>query len=97
MSPRSREEITINNQWYVQEKLAKYQHADLLQEASRARLAKLAKGDSRQEPILIRAFSWLGKLATAAEKSLTAKRHTLTTKDRSYLDHPDPFKDCVTC
>jgi len=87
----------MSSQWHVLEKLANYHHADLLREASRARLAKLAEGDSLQDPLLTRVFSWLGKQATAAEKSWTAKSHTLTTKGRSYLDHPDPFKDCVTC
>jgi hypothetical protein len=55
----------MNNNWYLQERLANYQQAELLQEAARARMVKLARGDSRPDGVLLRLFNWLGKIARA--------------------------------
>ena len=52
----------MNDKWYFQEKLAYQQHAELLKEAERARLAKSVEDDSRRDSVLHRLINWLGKL-----------------------------------
>jgi hypothetical protein len=75
--------------WYFDEKLSKLHHASMLHEAREERRAREARSDTVGSPALSRWFRWLGELA--------GKGKTLAAQELSYLENPDPFRDCVTC
>jgi hypothetical protein len=85
---RNRKETTMSG-WYFDEKLSNLHHADLVREANNERRAKEARAEAVSSPILPRLFSWLGEQAS--------KNKTLASQKLSYLDNPDPFRNCVTC
>ena len=87
-------------QWFYLERLTKDRHAELLREAENWRRAKEARGDAASSPSLPRLFSWLGELASALQlqsERWAGKSKSLASQEHSYLDNPDPLKDCVTC
>ena len=86
--------------WFYQERITEDRHAELLREAENWRRAKEARGDAASSPSLPRLFSWLGELASALQlqsERWAGKSKSLASQEHSYLDNPDPLKDCVTC
>jgi hypothetical protein len=55
----------MDSHWHLEERLAKSQHAELIQEAERERLGRLAQVASRRESVLSRLFNWLHQRASA--------------------------------
>ncbi len=86
--------------WYIDEKLAFDHHADLLRIANEERRARKAQGGGESLPLLPRLFKWMGRLADGLRGqagSWAGRTTSLASQKHSYLDHPDPSRDCVTC
>jgi hypothetical protein len=86
--------------WYYQDRLLSDRPGDLRLEAQNERRAKEARGDAVSSSVLPRLFSWLnGKVGALRlqSESLTGRGRSLASQRHSYLDNPDPFRDCTTC
>jgi hypothetical protein len=86
--------------WYYQDRLLNDRYGELLREAQHERRAREARGDEANSPTLPRLFNWLEEQAGAVRQRAarwTGRRKSLASQTRSYLDNPDPFKDCETC
>jgi hypothetical protein len=86
--------------WYLSEKLAHAHYADMLHSAENERRASEAREGQISSPHLPRLFSWMGQQASALRQqsvSRVAKYRSLASQKHSYLDNPDPFKNCLTC
>ncbi len=86
--------------WYIDEKLAFDHHADLIRIARDERRAREAQGDGERLPLLARLFKWIGRLTDLARQQMeswTGKTRSLASQKHSYLENPDPFRECVTC
>ena len=86
--------------WYYQDRLVNDRPAELLREAENWRRAKEARGDTGRSPILPRLFNWLGEQARTLQlrpERWAGKSKSFASQKHSYLDNPDPSKDCVTC
>ena len=97
---RKRQVIKMPLPWYYQERLLNDRPAELRLEAENERRAKQARGDQVSDPVLPRLFSSLiGKIGTLQQQlvSFASKSKTLAAQRLSYLDNPDPFRDCATC
>jgi plastocyanin len=75
---------------YLLEKLAGNQPAELPQEAARAGLTHSAPGDSRRNPVLSRALSWHGVMASTVIVTLLL---ALTGCAAAKPQTPQPFPD----
>ncbi len=86
---------------YLDENLAFDHNKELLREAQNARLARAAAaGNASRSPVLPRLLGWLGEQAGALSQQTEAwarKSRSLASQKLSYLDNPDPFKNCATC
>ncbi len=86
--------------WYIDEKLAFDHHADLIRIAREERLAREAQDGGEGLPPLPRLFRWMGRLAAALRREIESRAgrtESLASQNHSYLENPDPFRDCVTC
>ena len=86
--------------WYYQERFLNDRPAELRLEAENERRAKEARGDRVSYPVLSRLFSWLrAEIRALQQPSVFSARKskTLAAQQHSYLDNPDPFKNCETC
>jgi hypothetical protein len=86
--------------WYLNEKLARAHSVDMLRSAENERRASEAREGQISSPRLPRLFSWMGQQASALRQqseSWFAKYRSLASQKHSYLDNPDPFKNCSTC
>jgi len=86
--------------WYYQDRLLSDRPADLRLEAENYRRAKEARRDQADNTVLSRIFSWLwAEIRALAERSMSFARKgkSLAAHGSSYLDNPDPYKNCQTC
>jgi len=86
--------------WYIDEKLAVARQADLIRAANEERRAREAQGGSESLPLWPRLFHWMGTQADALRQQMeawTGRTESLASQKHSYLDNPDPFRNCVTC
>jgi hypothetical protein len=85
---------------YIDEKLALAHHADLIRAAQDERRAREAQGGGESSPLLPRLFKWIDIHADALRQqteSWAGRTKSLASQKYSYLDNPDPFRNCVTC
>ncbi len=89
--------------WYYQERLLEDRPADLRLEAENERRAKEARTATASHPVPSRLFSWLrAEITTLAQQSASlaskaGKGKSLAAHENSYLDNPDPYRNCQTC
>ncbi len=85
---------------YYQDLVVRDRPAELRLEAENYRRAKEAQRGQAHNPVASRLFSWLrAEIRALAERSLSfaGKEKSLAAQRNSYLDNPDPFRNCQTC
>ena len=90
----------MTTRWYVEEKVAFQHAAEMRREAENERLARVAEEGAAGPAALPRLFGWLGEHAgTLLRRAETrvARSGSLATQRLSYLDNPDPYRNCATC
>jgi len=86
--------------WYVYEEVARSQHAEMLHIAQEERRAREAQRGQERAPLWPRLYQWLDQQAEPVRRRFTSwvsRATSLASQKYSYLDNPDPFRNCATC
>jgi hypothetical protein len=90
----------MSRSWYLDEKVALAQQAEMRRIAHEERRATESQLGRASAPLLPRLFSWVDRQVDALRQQTEAwagRGKSLASQKFSYLDNPDPFRNCQTC